>query len=120
MKSRIIVSLGIIIILVLVGLVGNAIISSEEQTVQAYKDDNLIRLHIVANSNTIEDQALKLQIRDRLIKETKQLFLGVEDIDEAHRIIEENLDKMFAIAREVITDNGKDYDVEVRIGREEF
>ncbi len=119
MKSRILVSIGIIFILMSAGFVG-ATIFDNDKTVQAYKTDNLIRLHVLANSDSIEDQELKLNIKERILKETGLLFLEATDTIEARRLIEENLDYIEEIVRQEIGVNGKDYGVEVYLDMEPF
>ena len=53
--------------------------------------DKLIRLHVVANSDTQEDQTLKLQTRDAVLEVLSGLLSGASDRDEARQLIEENL-----------------------------
>jgi hypothetical protein len=58
--------------------------------------EKLIRLHVVANSDSEADQALKLKVRDGILKEVGRLLEGVTDRGEAVRLIEENLDTVTA------------------------
>ncbi len=76
---------------------------------------NTLRLHVLANSNSEEDQALKLLVRDRILKETGDIFLGCENRDESIRLAEENMDSILRAAREEIKKAGKDYDVTAEI-----
>lgn len=65
----------------------------------------IIRLHVVANSNSAEDQALKLQVRNEIIK----FMDGQESPQAARTYINENLDEIQAIAENVIEKSGFDY-----------
>lgn len=82
--------------------------------------DKLIRLHVVANSDSDSDQALKLRVRDRILKTAEGVFDKAADKTDAMRIIEENLPLLKAAAESEIAENGYDYDVVCSICREEF
>lgn len=89
---------------------------------EAYVDikDEVIRFHVRANSDTEEDQALKLKVRDRILNETKPLFENSKSIEETRAIVKENLDNIKSIAEEVIEQEGKDYKVDIYFGMESF
>lgn len=72
---------------------------------------NVLRLHIIANSDSDADQELKLKIRDRILAESGDLFEGVTDIDKAVSKAEDNLQAYCRIANSVIKENGFDYSV---------
>jgi stage II sporulation protein R len=82
--------------------------------------EKLIRLHVVANSDSEADQALKLKVRDGILKEVGRLLEGVTDRGEAVRLIEENLDTVTAGARDVVLQNGYGYEVTATIAVEAF
>lgn len=82
--------------------------------------DSVIRLHVVANSDTDEDQQLKLAVRDKVIELSKQLEIGVESIDTAKELLAENLESIADVASEEISRLGFDYPVEVRLSEEEY
>jgi len=73
--------------------------------------DKIIRLHVVANSDSAEDQQLKLQVRDKIIGRMNARFEGIKDISEVKSIIQESLEEIEGAARETIEDNGKPYGV---------
>ncbi|MBP3600580.1 MAG: stage II sporulation protein R [Clostridia bacterium] len=81
---------------------------------------NVLRLHIIANSDSGEDQALKLKIRDRILEESGDLFEGVADIDNAVLKAEQNADYYCEIANRVIKENGYDYKAEATVGYSYF
>ena len=45
--------------------------------------DNVLRLHVIANSDSDEDQALKLKVRDALLEGSSELFISCTDRDSA-------------------------------------
>ena len=79
-----------------------------------------MRLHIIANSDSEEDQALKLKIRDRILSESGDLFEGVTDTERAVEVAEENAEYYCSIANEVIAENGFEYKATVCIGDSYF
>ncbi len=82
--------------------------------------ENIIRVRIIANSNSEEDQALKLKIRDNVLAETKELFTEAESCEEAVEIAQENLDLIQNVAQQTVFDNGYNYEVQLRIDKEYF
>ena len=84
---------------------------------QAYSPENLLRLHVLANSNSPEDQELKLEVRDAVLKETGRLFNGVETLDEAKGILEQNLGLLERTARLILAKAGQGHQtVTARLG----
>lgn len=81
---------------------------------------DVLRLHILANSDTNEDQELKLLVRDEITKECKELFAGADSLEEAEKITLDNLEKLEKTAAAVIKEQGKDYSVSVRLCEEYF
>lgn len=82
--------------------------------------DKLIRLHVVANSDSKADQALKLKVRDRILEDVASLLGGVTERDKAVKLIDENLDILVRDAKEVVRSEGYAYDVSASITVEEF
>jgi len=82
--------------------------------------NNVFRLHVIANSNSNEDQNLKYLVRDELIKYMDALCKNVSSKEEAIKIAKENKDEFYNIAQKVIYDNGFNYDVNIDIGNFSF
>ena len=82
--------------------------------------DNLIRLHVIANSDSAEDQELKIAVRDAIVEEVGYLFSDITDRETAIREIEENIGYIEGISRRVISDSGYNYDVDVALGSADF
>ena len=91
----------------------------EEKTSIDLKE-SIIRFHIRANSDREEDQALKLKIRDEILKAMKEKFQGIKDIGESRRIIKDNMEEMKYITERVIKEEGKDYEVNISLGEDNF
>lgn len=82
--------------------------------------DSLLRLHIIANSDSAEDQALKIKVRDRLLREGKLYLCGAEDKDGAVLLAKENLGALKAAAEDELSVNGCDLPVTAEVAKSEF
>ncbi|MDQ0286957.1 stage II sporulation protein R [Desulfofundulus luciae] len=88
--------------------------------VNPYHPDHLIRFHVIANSNSPADQALKFRVRDVLVQAMTPRFQQARNIEEARIIARTNLDYMEQLARQAIRDAGADYPVTVSLGHYRF
>ena len=88
--------------------------------VSAQISSNVFRLHVIANSNSDEDQNLKYIVRDSVLNYTKELTNNVNSKEESIQIIQNNKDKFKEIALNTIKEQGYDYDVNIEIGNFEF
>lgn len=73
--------------------------------------NQVFRVHILANSDSEEDQNLKLKVRDTLIKEGELLFENVHSKEEAKLVVQENLPYFVSLAENVVESEGYDYTV---------
>ncbi len=77
--------------------------------------ESVLRLHILANSDNEEDQALKLKVRDRILSETGELFEEAADLDSAENQVAESMQYVKQIAEDEIRKQGFDYPVNVEL-----
>jgi stage II sporulation protein R len=82
--------------------------------------DTVVRLHVIANSDSEEDQALKLKVRDRIVELVTPAVKSCKTQAEAIAAIGGIMDELDAASREVIASEGYDYHVSVAIGEEEY
>ena len=82
--------------------------------------DSVIRLHVLANSDSEEDQALKLLVRDAILETTGPLLLDCANQAEAQCVLESNREKLAAAAKEVIEREGYEYPVTVEFDLEQY
>lgn len=85
-----------------------------------FPPEQLIRLHIIANSDCKDDQELKRNVRDEITRGIATDFREAENIDTARVIAVNRLDQIKEIARREIIAEGKDYPVEVDFGKFAF
>ena len=81
---------------------------------------DVLRLHVVADSDSETDQKLKLLVRDEILKKGGELFDGTLTADEAQRVITPKTDELKAAAENVLRQNGCDNSVEITVGEEYF
>ena len=104
---------GAVLIVVTVLVVGGALGFANLQRAQDVPTD-LIRLHVVAHSDANRDQQVKLAVRDAVLREMTPVFQAVQDVGDARRILQENLDRIAMSARVVLQDHNCPYDVRVQ------
>lgn len=71
----------------------------------------VLRLHILANSDSEADQRLKLKVRDRILEVTSSGLQNADDLDEAISIVDADMEMIVAAAKETVNSEGFDYDV---------
>lgn len=82
--------------------------------------DKLIRFHVVANSDSVEDQDLKRKVRDEVIKQLSPSFESLKDVSQVKQVIVENISRIENIAAKVVAENQKNYGVKAELGRFDF
>lgn len=75
----------------------------------------VIRLHVLANSDSEEDQALKLEVRDQVLETTSALLAGETEPQAAAILLNQHLDDIAQTAAQEISAQGHDDRVEVRL-----
>lgn len=82
--------------------------------------NSVFRLHVIANSDSKEDQDLKYKVRDSLLKYMKEICGDCKSKDEAIALVTKHQEEFKQIALQTIKDNGYSYDVNISIGNFEF
>lgn len=78
--------------------------------------EDVLRVHILANSDSAADQSLKLSVRDRVVEECSHYFADCPDKAEALRITRQRLPEIERIAEDEIRRRGFDYPVRAEVG----
>ncbi|NPV52481.1 MAG: stage II sporulation protein R [Firmicutes bacterium] len=120
MRARVITTCGIIAIAAILIAISSAFSPANNRVDEAYTPDNLVRLHIVANSDSAADQALKLEVRDVILDMARKLLEGVTSKEEARQVLQENLPALQEAARAYVKSRGRDYPVIAEMGRFKF
>lgn len=92
------------------------LVQSEQRAIAA----QLIRLHVVANSDDDADQSLKLCVRDEVLRRVTALTADCADRAEAEAVLRENLPQLRLAAERTLADGGAAQQVAVRLCTESF
>ncbi len=82
---------------------------------KAQLQDSIIRLHVIANSDSAEDQAQKLRVRDAVLAYLKPVLVDVTSSVEAQAKIEENIAQLEGIVTDLLQREGSDMPVKVML-----
>lgn len=97
-------------------------ISAKSYSEKMFKNisDNFLRLHVIANSDSTEDQMLKYKIRDAIIEYFNPYLKNANNKDEAISILSEHTAEIYEIASNVQKQNGFNYPINVSINKSYF
>lgn len=82
--------------------------------------DDVLRLHVIANSDSEADQAVKLEVRDFLLRETKSRVGDAADKKEAEAYFRENAAELTEKVNAFLAEKGFDYGAEISLSRSYF
>ncbi|MBY2478317.1 stage II sporulation protein R [Clostridioides difficile] len=111
--------LSLISVISIMTIVINGEVKKVDNISKDYKD-KLIRFHVIANSNTDEDQELKLKVRDEVIKYLQPKLQNSKSIEESEAIIKREYSNLEEISKNIILENGYNYSVKVGIQYSNF
>lgn len=113
--------IGIVIILSLLFFLYTTICAiSYVKAVSTDISNSVFRLHVIANSNSEDDQALKYKVRDKLLNYMNNICKDCTSKEEAINIVSEHQEEFKQVALETINNEGYSYDVKIEIGNFEF
>ena len=118
MKKKSVIGYIIGILLMMVGVMGG--FYGRKKIVQEQIAEKVLRFHVLANSNSEEDQKLKLQVRDAIGGLLQEKMAQVENREECEEFITEWIPKIEQTAAAVIEENGYDYSVCARLEETDF
>lgn len=101
-------------------LYAGAVSVKHNEDIKESIEQKLIRLHVVANSDSPEDQDLKRRVKDQIIKEMSTKLKDSKSLDQTRKIIKENIPNIEKIAQEEIKRSGKNYPVKAVLGTFSF
>ncbi len=120
LRRRVWTCLIIIALFGIIGALGSGIAWMRDVTLDSFNQSNLIRLRVVANSDSPFDQRVKLKVRDRIIKATELLLLKVQDPAAAEAILVNHLGLIRGEASRELAKNGVKMPVKVSMGKFDF
>jgi len=114
-----IIKLGIAVVVISLFMAG-IMLSTYSKDINKGLADNLIRLHVVANSDSEKDQALKYDVRDVILEYMQKKLKDSKDIEQTKYIINESMEEIVKLAEDEIKRQGMDYRVKVTLGSYPF
>ncbi|MDD3269607.1 MAG: stage II sporulation protein R [Syntrophomonadaceae bacterium] len=105
-----------LILLLIITLIGVYILTEKEDTLYS----RVLRLHVIANSDNPSDQALKIEVKDAVVKMMNQEFDDLDNAEEARSKAIQDIPKIKKAAEQMIASRGYDYPVQVSVGDSQF
>lgn len=78
-------------------------------------EDEVLRLHVIANSDSADDQALKLAVRDAVLRKGGEWFASCASKADAQALVKPRLNDLRQVAEAVVRDHGYSYPVQVTL-----
>lgn len=97
----------------------NSEAASSEASQQSIAE-KLIRFHVLANSDSLEDQALKLKVRDKVLEYIAPKMAECKTINESKKVLMQNNDNIRKIAQDVVFQKGYTYSVKTELSKVQF
>lgn len=102
-------------LILLIGVLSFLPVHGESQLYQS-----VVRLHVLANSDSDEDQNLKLIVRDKVLEKATSLLSECNSQKEAQTIIESNLYVFESVAQSTVISEGYEYEVSIKLSDEKY
>lgn len=80
----------------------------------------VVRFHVLANSDRIEDQELKMEVKERILDRVGDILRGADSLDEAKRRLKENIGYLQAEADDCLAEAGSSQRAEVHYEKDYF
>lgn len=77
--------------------------------------NSVLRLHILANSDSQEDQQLKLAVRDKILAMDETLFEQAQNLQDAKAVAQQKLPTIQKVAQQEVYNRGFDYEVKAEV-----
>lgn len=107
-------------VLLVLAIISMFYVSTNSKAEESIIPDEAIRFRVIANSNTVYDQNVKIQVRNVVQNKVFELLNGVDNIDNTRSIMKENIDEIELLVKETLEKLGYDKDFEVSYGYNYF
>lgn len=109
--KKICVVVGILISIIVTGLVANA----KKNEMQEELANEVFRFHVLANSDSEEDQALKMEVKEAIISYMKQELPESDCVETTKKWARQNLNQIEEVATKIIAEEGYEYSVKAEV-----
>lgn len=93
---------------------------NEEDPLQPEIAEKILRFHVLANSDSEQDQNVKKKVRDAVGQLMGPKLAGSQDLAETEMIVQQSMDEIVEVATETLEANGYDYGASARLAQVEF
>lgn len=109
-------------LILLVGIIGSIVFSNFVGFGKNLSniEHEVLRMHILANSDSDYDQQLKIRVRDRLLEKSDDIFGKCENLEQMKNTVEDNKEMINEIVLDVIRENGYNYEANTELVNMEF
>lgn len=112
--------IGIMLALLTVLAFGKEVHKTQETSVQQGIAQEILRFHVLANSDSTEDQQLKMQVKEEVLKYLSGYLDGSENLEETRQIVQTHLQDIQEYAATVVRKKGYHYSVQAELGTSYF
>lgn len=121
MKRKLILLGGILAVMVTVTFGLHTIeTKAESDPLQPAIAEKILRFHVLANSDEEADQRLKLKVRDAIGAYLEPQLAHADSMEDTRRIVNSNMEGILEIAKDTISEQGYDYEVDAELTRTDF
>ena len=113
--AGIILFLAVCISVLLTGIMCRRVDAAAQADMQEHLAREVLRFHVLANSDSDEDQALKLKVRDAVLAFLEKNMPVTSDVDETAAWMRANIDAIEEVSRETVTAEGAEYPVSAAV-----
>ena len=118
-KAKVLIAVMLAVILIFVSVLFIELNAYTEDLNKGLSD-NLIRLHVIANSDAPEDQELKRNVRDAVLDYVRNELEDSKDIEKTKAIISSKIKDITAVAKRTVSSSGSNYPVSAVLGNYPF
>ncbi len=119
MFKKIIILISVVIVVFLGGCTSNNAVDNVDEFSEGLSE-KLIRFHVLANSDTEEDQQLKQRLKDEVLTYLMPKLKEAKSIEESRGILNENNEDIIALAENFIKEQGYSYKIDTELSHENF
>lgn len=117
---KVLLRIGILLWIAVVLFLAREETTADNDAMQAQIAQKILRFHVIANSDSKEDQRVKLLVRDAVGNLMEERLLGAKNLEESRKIVAKNLDEITQTATDTLADAGYAYGANASLEVTEF
>lgn len=111
------VNLKLLGVSIVAGIIGCALLGDkpDDAKMQQELSEKLLRFHVVANSDSDEDQSLKLKVKEAIVDYLSNFLYDTMTLEETENVIAAHNNEVVNLAKKIVLENGYDYNVSAEL-----